>query len=164
MFACQVLFYAGALMAVIRDVVEADIPIFFEQQRDPEARRMAVFPEREQSEFTAHWQKILASDDVTKKTILAGREVAGNIVCFDRDDKRLVGYWLGREFWGQGLATRALAELLVEVTERPLYAYVAKTNIGSARVLEKCGFELTDHRIRHEELGEVEEDLYVLKA
>jgi RimJ/RimL family protein N-acetyltransferase len=90
--------------------------------------------------------------------------VAGNIVCFDRDDKRLVGYWLGREFWGQGLATRALAELLVEVTERPLYAYVAKTNIGSARVLEKCGFELTDHRIRHEELGEVEEDLYVLKA
>ena len=100
-------------MAVIRDVVEADIPIFFEQQRDPEARRMAVFPEREQSEFTAHWQKILASDDVTKKTILAGREVAGNIVCFDRDDKRLVGYWLGREFWGQGLATRALAELLV---------------------------------------------------
>jgi RimJ/RimL family protein N-acetyltransferase len=150
-------------MAVIRDVVEADIPIFFEQQRDPDARRMAVFPEREQGEFTAHWQKLLASDDVTKKTILSGREVAGNIVCFDRADKRLVGYWLGREFWGQGLATRALAELLIEVTERPLYAYVAKTNIGSARVLEKCGFELTDHRIRHEELGEVEEDLYVLK-
>jgi RimJ/RimL family protein N-acetyltransferase len=149
-------------MAIIRDVVEADIPIFFEQQRDPEARRMAVFPERERSEFTSHWQKILASDELTKKTILSGEEVAGNIVCFDRDGKRLVGYWLGREFWGQGLATRALAELLVEVTERPLYAYVAKTNIGSARVLEKCGFERMDQRIRREELGEVDEDLYVL--
>ena len=28
------------------------------------------------------------------------------------------------------------------MTERPLYAHVAKQNIGSLRVLEKCGFSI----------------------
>lgn len=152
-------------MAVIRDVVETDIPIFFEHQRDPEATRMALFPARDREAFTAHWQKILANDDVTKKTILFEGEVAGNILVFDRDGKRLVGYWIGREFWGKGLATRALAELLTEETERPLHAYVATSNLGSIRVLEKCGFTLSGRETEFDEaLGEeVEEALFVLK-
>jgi RimJ/RimL family protein N-acetyltransferase len=66
--------------------------------------------------------------------------VAGNIVCFPREGKREVGYWLGQAYWGRGIATAALAALLREVTERPLYARVARTNVGSIRVLEKCGF------------------------
>jgi len=43
---------------------------------------------------------------------------------------------------GQGVATRALAAFLRVVTERPLHAHVAKHNVGSIRVLEKCGFSL----------------------
>jgi RimJ/RimL family protein N-acetyltransferase len=152
--------------SVLRDVVEADLPIFFEHQRDPEATRMAAFPARDREAFTAHWQKILASDDLTKKTILAEGEVAGNIGIFGRDGKRLVGYWIGREFWGRGLATKALAELLTEAPERPLYAYVATSNLGSIRVLEKCGFTLVGHETEFDErLGEeIEEALYVLKT
>jgi RimJ/RimL family protein N-acetyltransferase len=151
---------------VLRDVAEADIPIFFEHQRDPEATRMALFPARDRDAFTAHWQKILANDDVTKKTVLFEGEVAGNLLIFDRDGKRLVGYWIGREFWGKGLATRALAELLTEVTVRPLHAYVATTNLGSIRVLEKCGFTLVSRETEFDEaLGEeIEEALFVLKA
>jgi RimJ/RimL family protein N-acetyltransferase len=152
-------------MTVIRDVAEADVPIFFEHQRDPEATRMALFPARDRDAFTAHWQKILASDGVTKTVLFEG-EVAGNIVIFDRDGKRLVGYWIGREFWGKGLATRALAELLTEETERPLHAYVATSNLGSVRVLEKCGFTLVSRNTEFDEtLGEeIEEALYVLKT
>lgn len=151
-------------MGVIRDVAEADIPIFFEQQREPEATRMALFPARDWDAFTAHWQKILANDDVTKKTVLSDGQVAGNVLTFDRDGKRLVGYWIGREFWGKGLATKALAELLTEVTERPLHAYVATSNVGSIRVLEKCGFALVGYETEHDEaLGqEIEEALFVL--
>jgi RimJ/RimL family protein N-acetyltransferase len=153
-------------MAIIRDVAEADVPIFFEHQRDPEATRMALFPARDRDAFTAHWQKILANDELTKKTIVFEGEVAGNILIFDRDGKRLVGYWIGREFWGKGLATRALAELLTEETERPLHAYVATSNLGSVRVLEKCGFTLVSRDTEFDEaLGEeIEEALYVLKA
>jgi RimJ/RimL family protein N-acetyltransferase len=156
----------GSEQRVLRDVVEADVPIFFEHQRDPEATRMAAFPARDREAFTAHWQKILANDEGTKKTILFDGQVAGNILVFERDGKRLVGYWIGREFWGKGVATRALAELLTEETLRPLYAYVATSNLGSIRVLEKCGFTLVGHKTEFDErLGEeIEEALYVLQA
>jgi RimJ/RimL family protein N-acetyltransferase len=62
------------------------------------------------------------------------------MLCFERDGKREVGYWLGRAYWGRGIATAALAAVLREVSERPLYAYVVRSNVGSIRVLEKCGF------------------------
>jgi len=132
------------MAAVLRDVIDSDVPIFFEHQRDPEATSMAAFPARDRAAFDAHWQKILADDQLTAKTVLFEDRVAGNVVSFDQDGKRLVGYWIGREFWGQGLATRALAELLAELPQRPLHAYVATTNAGSIRVLEKCGFVLAE--------------------
>jgi RimJ/RimL family protein N-acetyltransferase len=73
-------------------------------------------------------------------TVVSDGAVAGNIGCWEDDGRRLVGYWIGREFWGRGLATQALAELLDVVDARPLHAYVAKSNVASIRVLEKCGF------------------------
>lgn len=69
--------------------------------------------------------------------------VAGYLTSFLRDDVREVGYWLGREFWGKGLATRALREFLAVETRRPLAARVAKHNAGSLRVVQKCGFTIT---------------------
>jgi RimJ/RimL family protein N-acetyltransferase len=132
------------MAAVLRDVIDSDLPIFFEHQRDPEATSMAAFPARDRAAFDAHWQKILADDQLTAKTVLFKDRVAGNVVSWEQDGKRLVGYWIGREFWGQGLATRALAELLAELPQRPLHAYVATTNAGSIRVLEKCGFVLAE--------------------
>ena len=152
-------------MPVIRDVTEADLPIFFEHQRDPEAARMAAFPSRDREAFMVHWQKILANDEVTKKTVLSDEgEVAGNLGIFDQDGKRLVGYWIGREFWGKGLATKALAEALAKEKTRPIYAYVATSNLGSVRVLENCGFTFVSRETEfNEALGvDVEEALYVL--
>ena len=138
-------------MSLLRDVIESDLPVFFEHQTDPEAVRMADVPSREREAFMAHWQNILANETLTKKTIVFGGQVAGNVVSWDQDGRRLVGYWVGKEFWGKGLATKALAELIDELP-RPLHAYVAKTNIGSIRVLEKCGFVRSDE----------DEDLYEL--
>ena len=125
----------------LRDVIETDLPIFYEQQLDPEATQMAAFPSRNEEAFMAHWRdKVLANDSGQVKTILFNGEVAGNIVCFEQMGEREVGYWLGKEFWGKGVATRALEEFLKMIETRPLYAHVAKHNIGSKRVLEKCGF------------------------
>jgi RimJ/RimL family protein N-acetyltransferase len=126
----------------LRDVSEEDLPILFAHQLDPDANRMAAFRPREKDEFTAHWKKILADETVTKKTILLDGQVAGSIVSFEQFGKPLVGYWIGKEYWGQGVATRALSEFLDHVKVRPLYAYVAKHNVGSLRVLEKCGFTI----------------------
>lgn|SRR5688572_9369478 len=101
---------------------------------------MAAFTARDEDEFMAHWTKILNDDTVVTKTVLFDDRVAGNVVSFERDGEREVGYWIGREFWGQGIATKALLEFLRHVTARPLFAHVAKHNIASIRVLEKCGF------------------------
>jgi RimJ/RimL family protein N-acetyltransferase len=146
--------------AVLRNVVEADLDAFFEHQREPEATEMALFPARDREAFDAHWRRVLADETLTKKTIVYEGQVAGNVVSWEQDGRRLVGYWIGRDFWGQGLATRALRELVDELPTRPLYAWVATTNVGSIRVLEKCGFVAKDRRAEHnEKLGRPVEEL-----
>jgi RimJ/RimL family protein N-acetyltransferase len=142
------------MTSVLRDVLESDLPVFFEHQRDPEATRMADFPARDREAFDAHWERVLGDESNVVKTIVFEGQVAGNIGSWEQDGRRLVGYWLGKEFWGKGLATKALAELVDELGRRPLYAYVAKTNVGSIRVLEKCGFVRSDE--------DEDEDLYKL--
>jgi RimJ/RimL family protein N-acetyltransferase len=128
------------LEVVLRDVTDADLSVFFDHQQDPVATRMAAFPSRDREAFMAHWAKILADPAVIVQTIEAEGQVAGNVVSFDADARREVGYWLGREYWGSGIATRALTEFLSHDTTRPLFAGVARNNAGSVRVLEKCGF------------------------
>jgi RimJ/RimL family protein N-acetyltransferase len=127
---------------MLRDVVTADLPIFHQHQLDPEATRMAAFPAREQwSDFLAHWEsKVLCDPTCGKQTIVWNGEVAGNVLSWPQEGLRLVGYWLGRAYWGRGIATAALAEYLRHDLVRPLHAYVAAHNVASIRVLEKCGF------------------------
>jgi RimJ/RimL family protein N-acetyltransferase len=101
---------------------------------------MAAFPARDWDAFRAHWSKIEGDATVTTKTILFEGQVAGSIVCFEQGGKRQVGYWIGKDYWGLGIATLALSQFLREVPARPLHAYVAKHNVASVRVLQKCGF------------------------
>jgi RimJ/RimL family protein N-acetyltransferase len=101
---------------------------------------MAGFPARERDAFIAHWKQIMADDTILMKTILFRGKIAGNVVCFMQLGEREVGYWLGKEYWGKGIATRALEQFLRAIETRPLYAHVAKHNTASKRVLEKCGF------------------------
>lgn len=126
----------------LRDVVEDDLPTFFEHQREPEANEMAAFPARDRDAFMTHWRtKVLANPNNRSKTIVVDGHVVGNIVSWEQDGKRLVGYWLGRAHWGKGIASAALADYVANYeTARPTYAFVASKNVGSIRVLEKCGF------------------------
>lgn len=125
----------------LRPVHEDDLPIFFEHQRDPLAVEMAAFASREREAFDLHWTtNVLGNPEVIKRTIVCDGQVAGNVVCFERAGKQEIGYWIGREFWGKGIATEALRSFLLQVDQRPLHAIVARHNIGSFRVLEKCGF------------------------
>jgi RimJ/RimL family protein N-acetyltransferase len=68
------------------------------------------------------------------------------MLSWPRDGHRYVGYWIGREFWGQGAGTSALQLFVAEIAERPLYAEVVLTNLGSQRVLEKAGFQRIEQR------------------
>jgi RimJ/RimL family protein N-acetyltransferase len=128
----------------LRPLLDADFDILFAQGQDAEAIHMAAFTAEDPSDraaYDAHWARIRQLDTVTIRTIVVDEAVVGSVLKYEMDGRPEVSYWFGREFWGQGIATRALALFLEEVTDRPMYARVAADNVGSIRVLEKCGFE-----------------------
>ncbi len=103
---------------------------------------MAAFTSRDRDAFMAHWAKIMANPACATRVILADGSVAGNIGAWTDGAERLVGYWIGREFWSRGIASAALAQFLDYESTRPLTACVAKHNPASIRVLQKAGFTL----------------------
>lgn len=146
----------------LRDTIESDLPTFFVQQQDPQANHMAAFTSRDPAnrlDFDTHWAKIMNDDTVIPKTILYNGEIAGNIAKFIMFGQPEIGYWIGKEFWGKGIATQALTAFLKIVTIRPLYAATAKDNTASLRVLQKCDFVITGYgrafaEARHQEIDE----------
>jgi RimJ/RimL family protein N-acetyltransferase len=154
---------------VLRDVTDDDLPIFFEQQLDPDANYMAAFTTKDPTDrdaFTAHWARIRADETIINRTILCDGQVAGSVASFEDFGQLEVTYWLGREFWGKGIATRALAALLAYQTTRPIYARAAKDNLASLRVLQKCGFVITgeDKGFANARGQEIEEYMLTLAA
>ena len=135
----------------LRIITLDDLPIFFEQQTDSDAIHMAAFTAKDPTDlkaFNAHWQRILAADTIIVRTIVWQEQVAGYVLSYEDEGKPEVSYWLGNAFWGKGLATRALSAFLADVNrKRPIYGRAAKDNIGSIRVLEKCGFQVIDETI-----------------
>ncbi|MFI6546017.1 GNAT family N-acetyltransferase [Streptomyces prunicolor] len=147
----------------LRPVHDSDLPVFFRQMNDPESLRMAAFTAKDPTDrdaFDAHWKRIRAAADVLNRTILADGDVVGSVAVYGEPDEREVTYWIDRTYWGKGIATAALRDLLAEAPERPVHARVAADNAGSRRVLEKCGFRVTGHdrgfaNARGEEIDEL---------
>ncbi len=132
----------------LRDVADADLPTFFAFQLDPDANHMAAFTAKDPADreaFDAHWRRIMADPTVIIQTIVRDGQVVGSVLSYEDEGKPEVSYWIGKDYWGQGIATRALADFLAQGNRaRPIYARVAKDNLASRRVLEKCGFTVID--------------------
>lgn len=149
---------------LLRDMVEDDLDLFFEFQLDPEANYMAAFIARDPTDreaFTAHWKKIRADPKIILKTIVCDGQVVGSVSSHEWFKRPEVTYWIAASHWGRGIASWALAAFLAQAnTKRPIYASVAKDNLRSRRVLEKCGFGVIEEskvyaRARGEEIEEL---------
>ena len=127
----------------LREVRESDLETFFTDQLDPEAVRMAAFPSRDREAFLVIWRKILTDTSVMARAVLLEGELAGHVVSWEQGGERKIGYWLGRAYWGKGVASAALSQFLEQFTARPLVAEVAQHNAASIRVLQKCGFTIS---------------------
>ncbi len=152
----------------LQEVKLADLAIFFEQGKDPEAIRMAAFTARDPSDlgaFYEHWEKILANPELMIRSVLFKGQLVGHVESFPQFGRPSVGFWLGKEYWGQGLATAALAALLEIIDERPLYARAATDNAASIRVLQKNGFVISgeDKGFAFGRGQEVEEYIFTLE-
>jgi RimJ/RimL family protein N-acetyltransferase len=151
----------------IRDVTAADLEVFWEQQQDDVANRMAAFTVEDPSDraaFDDRWRRIMSDDTAIKKVILLDGEMVGGVFCHRWFGEPEVAYGIDRAIWGRGIASQALALLLEEVSERPLHARAAADNLGSIRVLEKCGFRRVGSEMSFANARgqEIEEAIFVL--
>jgi RimJ/RimL family protein N-acetyltransferase len=137
----------------LRETIDSDLGTLFEFEADPESSAMAAFPSRDLPAFLENAAKIRSDPSAIRRTIVAGGEVVGSIGSWEVEGERDVGFWIGRDHWGHGYATAALRAFLDIDLHRPLHARVVDHNVGSRRVLEKCGFTL-DHSAQEEDVLE----------
>jgi len=146
----------------LREVRDEDLAVLFEQWADPVAMRMAAFtaPEHmDRDAFARRWSRLRADETVINRAIVVDAEVAGTIGSWGEPGEREVTYWIGRSYWGKGIATCALNAFLTVDSSRPLHARAAYDNVASRRVLEKCGFRVvgTDRGFAEARSREIEE-------
>jgi RimJ/RimL family protein N-acetyltransferase len=133
------------MRCALRELRDEDLALLFEQWADPVAVHMAAFttPDHMDREaFERRWSRLRADETVINRAIVVEGEVAGTIGSWGDPGEREVTYWIGRSYWGKGIATCALDAFLTVDPSRPLHARVAYDNVASRRVLEKCGFRV----------------------
>jgi len=150
------------MWCALREVRDEDLAVLFEQWADPVAARMAAFtaPDHmDRDAFERRWSRLRADETVTNRVILTDGEVAGTIGSWGGPDEREITYWIGRSYWGKGVATCALKAFMIVDQCRPLHARVAHDNVASRRVLEKCGFRViaTERGFADARSAEIEE-------
>ena len=69
--------------------------------------------------FQRHWDQILSDKYCRNQTVVWRGKVAGYVSCFELFGKPSLAYWIGREFWGQGIATAAVRLFLRVVPDGP---------------------------------------------
>ena len=102
---------------------------------------------RKYPEYLSVWLSIITPDHREKLRlgIWLGERLAGTINLLPKADGNAeLGYWIGGEFCGKGLATLATISLTkyayVTLGHKMVTAHVHKDNLASLRVLEKAGF------------------------
>ena len=122
----------------LRPVVREDLEALYAMQSDPASNEMAGTKPRTREVFFSVWKLHFANPDINGCVIEledgGGRRVVGSIACFqavegDAGPRDCVGYWIAREWWGRGVASRALALFLERETRRPLHATAARSNV-----------------------------------
>ena len=151
----------------LRQTEKSDLEFFFQFQLDEEAIYLAAFTPKDPADKEAYFEKYtkhLNDPTINMQTILSGETVAGSIAKFEVEGDAEITYWIDRNFWGKGIATTALKKFLTIENARPILGRVAFDNLGSQKVLEKCGFVKigADKGFANARQSEIEEFIYKL--
>lgn len=120
-----------------------DLETLYQFQLDIEAAYLAAFMPNDSTNKTAYiikYTKLLANPTVKNFTIIIDNTIVGSIATFIIENLTHITYWIDKKYWGKGIATAALKNLLLIEASRPIFASVAFDNYSSQKVLEKCGF------------------------
>ncbi len=152
----------------LRKSKESDLEFFFQFQLDKEANYLAAFTAKDPSDKEAYFKKYtkhLNDPTINMQTILVDETIVGSIAKFEMQGNTEITYWIDKNFWGKGIATTALKNFLTIENTRPVFGRVAFDNLGSQKVLKKCGFIKidTDKGFANARQTEIEEFIYKLK-
>ncbi|MDN3692368.1 GNAT family N-acetyltransferase [Chryseobacterium tructae] len=153
----------------LRPTTIADLDTLFQFQLDDEGRHLAAFTSQESTNkeaYLAKYTRLLNDPTINNQTIIVDAVIAGSIAKFIMEGDTEITYWIDRNFWGKGVATKALKAFLTLETSRPIFGRVAFDNLGSQKVLENCGFVRigTDKGFANARQTEIEEFIYRLDA
>jgi len=145
----------------------SDLDSLFLFQLDKEASYLAAFMPKDptnKSAYMTKYSKLLSDPTINNQTILIDNVIVGSIAKFVMEGKAEITYWIDRNFWGQGIATKALTLFLDNETTRPLFGRTAFDNFSSQKVLEKCGFVKigSDKGFANARQAEIEEFIFKL--
>ncbi|WET50886.1 GNAT family N-acetyltransferase [Chryseobacterium indologenes] len=151
----------------LRPTIVADLETLFKIQLDEEASYQAAFTSKDSQNkeaYLAKYTRLLNDPTVNNQTIIVDDAIVGSIAKFVMEGDAEITYWIDKKFWGQGVATTALENLLILEKTRPVFGRVAFDNLGSQKVLEKCGFVKigTDKGFANARQMEIEEFIYRL--
>lgn len=128
----------------IRKSIESDLEVFYLNQADEEANYMAAFTPQnpyDKEAYLKKWKGLMDVDSVHMQSILLDEVVVGCVVKFVMGDDADITYALDKKHWGKGITTQAVKLFLEVEKTRPLFGRVANDNLGSNRILQKCGFK-----------------------
>lgn len=138
---------------ILRPWEESDAESLYEYARDPDVGPIAGWPpHRSIDESREVIRNVLSAPEAYAICLKADRRPIGAIQLklngrtdmTDRDDECELGYWLAKPFWGQGLMTEAVREVLRHGFEdlgmRKIWCGYYEGNTRSKRVQERCGF------------------------
>ncbi len=137
------------MVICLRPITEADLQTLAQFLCDEDAIFMAGAGSgsTDVSTHIQHFKKLMEDESISMAVIISGASVVGYIAAFMRGDEREITYWIGREYWGQGIASKAVKLFLPSLQEKyvgeQIFARVVKGNKASEHVLLKAGFKAT---------------------
>lgn len=160
---------------ILRPWEEADAEELYRHAKDPMIGPAAGWPPHTSVEDSREIIRDVLSSEGTFAVVLKQTGKAAGSVGIMRmgagsapmkEDEAEIGYWIGREYWGQGLIPEAVRALLRVCFEElgcsGVWCGYYEGNEKSRRVQEKCGF-IPHHKEENkpcEKMGDVRNEYF----
>lgn len=141
---------------LLRPWLDTDAEALYKYACEPEVGARAGWPPHKSVEESREIIRTVFNNDTTWAIILkATGEAIGAMGYMPecelnlpaREGEPLVGYWVGKPYWNQGICTEALQLMLKHIRKETNYTSLIGShyigNPASGRVMEKCGFKPT---------------------
>ena len=161
---------------LLRPWCDSDAGALFKYASDPEVGPRAGWPPHKSGEESLEIIHTIFNNDTTWAIVLKERGEAigamGYLSASDtnlpaREGEPLIGYWVGKPFWNQGICTEALKLMIGHIRKttdiKSLISSHFLDNPASGRVMEKCGFVATGETCVDEGLSGSSRPMRVLR-